>query len=138
MKDTNSDRTKTTAKIRRIARIWSIVIIVLVLTIFILEIIAEFITNQSMSEPYPWYENLQPLSLFLSVVSLAIALRWEGLGSMLNIFFVLATYGMYVAFGGSGRGLYTLPLILAPILIPGVLFLISWLRTEREPDTSHI
>jgi hypothetical protein len=137
MNDTNSDYTKTTAKIRKIARIWSIVIIVLVLTIFILEIIAEFITDQSISEPYPWYENLQPLSLFLSVVSLAIAWRWEGPGSLLSVFFVLATYGMYVAFGGSGRGLYTLPIILTPILIPGVLFLISWYRNQRKPDTGY-
>jgi magnesium-transporting ATPase (P-type) len=136
MNDANNDYTKITNKIRKIARIWSVVIIALVFIIFILEIIGEFFEDQSISEPYPWYENLQPLSLFLSVFSLAIAWRWEGLGSVLSIFFVLATYGMYVAFGGSGRGLYTLPLILTPILIPGILFLISWLRTERGTKPS--
>jgi hypothetical protein len=137
MNDTKTNYERTTNIIRKIARIWSIVIIALVLFIFIAEIIGTFVADQSMNEPYPWYENLIPLTIFLSVVGLAIAWRWEGLGSVLCIFFVVANYVMYVAFGGSDRGLYIVPLILSPILIPGILFLVSWLRTERGSKQSY-
>ena len=138
MDDTNSNYERTTNLIRRIARIWSIVIIALVLLIFIAEIIGTFVPDQSMNESYPWYENLIPLSMFLSVVGLAIAWRWEGFGSVLCIFFVIATYIMYVAFVRSDRGLYIVPLILSPILIPGILFLVSWLRIDRGSKQNYV
>ena len=137
MDDSNSNYERTTNLIRKIARIWSIVIIALTLFILIAEIIGTFVPVQSMNEPYPWYENLIPLSLVLSVVGLAIAWRWEGFGSVLCIFFVIATYVMYVAFVGNERGLYIVPLILSPILIPGTLFLVYWLRTNRGSKQSY-
>ena len=134
MDDTNSNYERTTNIIRRIARIWSIVIIALVLFIFIAEM---FVPDQSMNESYPWYENLIPLSMFLSVVGLALAWRWEFFGSVLTIISIVANYVMYIAFGGSGRGVFVVPLILLPILIPGILFLVSWLRTERGSKQSY-
>lgn len=137
MDDTNSNYERTTNIIRRIARIWSIVIIALVLLIFIAEIIGTFVPDQSMNESYPWYENLIPLSMFLSVVGLAIAWRWEVFGGVLSIICIVANYVMYIAFGGSGRGVFVVPLILLPILIPGILFLVSWLRTERGSKQSY-
>ena len=137
MDDSNSNYERTTNLIRKIARIWSIVIIALTLFILIAEIIGTFVPVQSMNEPYPWYENLIPLSLVLSVVGLAIAWRWEGFGSVLCIFFIISTYVMYVAFVRSDRGLYIVPLILLPILIPGILFLVSWLRSDRGSKQSY-
>jgi membrane protease YdiL (CAAX protease family) len=136
MDDSNSNYERKTNIIRKIARIWSIVIIALVLFIFIAEIIGTFVPDQSMNEPYPWYENLIPMSMVLSVVGLAIAWRWEGFGSVLCILFIIATYVMYVAFVRSDRGVYIVPIILLPILIPGILFLISWLRTGRGSKQS--
>ena len=136
MDDSNSNYERKTNIIRKIARIWSIVIIALVLFIFVAEIIGTFVPDQSMNEPYPWYENLIPMSMVLSVVGLAIAWRWEGFGSVLCILFIIATYVMYVAFVRSDRGVYIVPIILLPILIPGILFLISWLRTGRGSKQS--
>jgi len=138
MDDSNSNYERTTNLIRKIARIWSIVIIALTLFILIAEIIGTFVPVQSMNEPYPWYENLIPLSLVLSVVGLAIAWRWEGFGSVLCVFFVIATYVMYLAFVRSDRGIYIVPIILLPILIPGILFLVSWLRSDRVSKQSYV
>lgn len=138
MDDSNSNYERTTNLIRKIARIWSIVIIALVLFILIAEIIGTIVPVQSMNEPYPWYENLIPLSMVLSVVGLAIAWRWEGFGSVLCVFFVIATYVMYLAFVRSDRGIYIVPIILLPILIPGILFLVSWLRSDRVSKQSYV
>ena len=138
MDDSNSNYERTTNLIRKIARIWSIVIIALTLFILIAEIIGTFVPVQSMNEPYPWYENLIPLSLVLSVVGLAIAWRWEGFGSVLCVFFVIATYVMYLAFVRSDRGIYIVPIILLPILIPGILFLVSLLRSNRVSKQSYV
>ena len=138
MDDSNSNYERTTNLIRKIARIWSIVIIALTLFILIAEIIGTFVPVQSMNEPYPWYENLIPLSLVLSVVGLVIAWRWEGFGSVLCVFFVIATYVMYLAFVRSDRGIYIVPIILLPILIPGILFLVSWLRSDRVSKQSYV
>ena len=138
MDDSNSNYERTTNLIRKIARIWSIVIIALTLFILIAEIIGTFVPVQSMNEPYPWYENLIPLSLVLSVVGLTIAWRWEGFGSVLCVFFVIATYVMYLAFVRSDRGIYIVPIILLPILIPGILFLVSWLRSDRVSKQSYV
>lgn len=41
---------------------------------------------------------------------------------------------MYIAFGGQGSGFLVVPLILIPVLVPEILFLISWLRTGRVSD----
>ena len=127
----NLNYDKTTNTIHKIARIWSLVIFALALIIFIAETIEAWM-NPELFGTYPWYENLIPLSLSLGVIGLALAWRWEGFGSVLSIVCVIGNYVMYIAFGGSGRGLYFVPLILLPVLIPGNLFLISWLRTDRD------
>jgi hypothetical protein len=131
MNSENSNYHKTTNTIRKIARIWSLVIFALALIIFIAEIIEAWM-NPDLIGTYPWYENLIPLSLSLGVIGFAIAWRWEGFGSVLSIFCVIGNYVMYIAFGGRRRGLYEVPLILLPVFIPAILFLISWLRTDRD------
>jgi len=125
-----SDYDKTTNTIRKIARIWSLVIFAIALIILIAEIIEAWL-NPELINSYPWYENLIPMTLFLAVVGLSLAWRWEVFGSVLCIICIVANYVMYIAFGGSGRGLYVVPLILLPVFIPGILFLIGWLRSER-------
>jgi len=61
---------KTTATIRRIARIWSAIIIGLGVLVFIMEVIEAFSIEL---DPYPFYENLIPFTLFLGVAGLALA-----------------------------------------------------------------
>ncbi len=136
MNNENSDSDKSSITIRKIARIWSLVIFAFALIILIAEIIEAWL-NPELIGTYPWYENLIPLSLFLGVIGLMLAWRWEGFGSILSIVCVIANYVMYIAFGGGGRGLYVVPFILLPVLIPGILFLISWLRTDRDTSPKY-
>lgn len=129
----NIEYQKATSRMRKIARIWSLVIFTIAAIILIAEIFDAWM-NPELVNSYPWYENLLPITMFLAVIGLAFAWRWELIGSVLCIICLAADYLMYIAFGGSGRGLYVVPLISLPILIPGILFLISWLRTERVAD----
>lgn len=132
----NAGYFQRTSRIRKTARIWSLVIIALGMVIIIAEIVEAFL-NPELINSYPWYENLIPMTLFLAVVGLALAWRWEIFGSVLSIICVVSNYVMYIVFGGSGRGLLVVPLILLPVLIPGILFLISSLRTERGSKQSY-
>ncbi len=133
MSTTLSEYSRKTNTIRKIARIWSLVIFALGSIIFIGEIVSAFL-NPGVTGDYPWFENLIPFTLILGVIGLALAWRWEAFGSILSIVCMIANYLMYIAFGGQGRGLLVVPLILLPVLIPGILFLISWLRTEQISD----
>jgi hypothetical protein len=137
MDPSGSELHKPTKIIRKIARIWSLVIISIASFIIIAEIIGTRL-NPDLSTTYPWYENLIPLSMFLGVVGLGLAWRWEKIGSLLTIICLLATYGMYVVFGGSGRGLLVVAVILLPILSPAILFLVCWSRSDRETKTSSV
>lgn len=129
MQTIESSYEEKTNRFRRIARSWSVVIIILGTFVIIMEFLEAWM-NPGLIGTYPWYENLIPITLFLAVIGLALAWRWEVFGSVLCIICIVANYVMYIAFGGSGRGLFVVPLILLPVLIPGILFLISWLRTQ--------
>jgi hypothetical protein len=71
---------RTTRRIRRIARIWSAVIIGF--TLFM--IIAHVVVPDTNPADYPPSENLLPLAMCLSVAGLGVAWRWEGLGGAIN------------------------------------------------------
>ena len=120
----------TTTLIRRIARIWSLIIIGLGILVFIAEIIEAATTELA---PYPSYENLIPFTLFLSVVGLAVAWRWEGLGGAITVLSVLGNLFVYLLTGRGAVGIVIM--ILTPILIPGILFLVCWLRSRGRQKT---
>jgi len=70
-------------RLRWIARIWSIVIIVFTLIMLIgyaVNWVQTGMADPHAMEDYPAIENLIPLTLILSVLGLGIAWRWEGLG----------------------------------------------------------
>ena len=129
MRTIESSYEEKTNRFRRIARSWSVVIFIIGTFVLFMEILEAWM-NPGFTGTYPWYENLIPMTLFLAVIGLALAWRWEVFGCVLCIICIVANYVMYIAFGGSGRGLFVVPLILLPVLIPGILFLISWLRTQ--------
>jgi hypothetical protein len=122
----NPNREKLFYIIRRVARIWSAVIIGLGILMFIGEIIESFTTEL---DPYPIYENLIPLTLFTGVLGLALAWRWEGLGSGITIVSLIVNLGVYLITGRDAVGVVIL--ILLPIFIPGLLFLVCGLGEKR-------
>jgi len=69
--------------------------------------------------------------MFLSVLGLAIAWRWEGVGGAINVGFFLALLGLYWIIRGKFFPLRALPMFLAAV-VPGVLFLVCWWRTQSR------
>jgi hypothetical protein len=117
----------TTGQIRRIARIWSAVIIGFTL----LSIIAHVVMPDTNPADYPPSENLLPLAMCLSVAGLGVAWRWEGMGGAVNAGFFLANLGLYWVIRGKFFPSRALA-IFSLELIPGILFLVCWWRTRSR------
>jgi len=113
-------------RLRWIARIWSIVIIVftlIMLTGYAINWVQTGTADPHAMEDYPPIENLIPLTLILSVLGLGIAWRWEGLGGAINIGFFLATLAVH--FWVISPRPYTYPVAIG-LPTPGILFLVCW------------
>lgn len=118
--------TKIEFRLRRIARIWSIVIIVFTLIMLIgyaVNWVKTGTADPYAMEDYPPIENLIPLTLILSVLGLGLAWRWEGLGGAINIGFLLAC--LVVHFWLISPRPYPYPIAVA-LPTPGILFLVVW------------
>ena len=117
---------KWTRILRKIARIWGGVII----TLGVLMFISEIVESQTVElDPYPWFENLIPVTLGLAVVGLALAWKYEGIGGAAAVGFSVVNLLLYIATGRTRVA--AVAIILTPVVIPGLLFLICW-RRSRE------
>jgi hypothetical protein len=134
---TTGDR--VTKWIRWIARIWSSPIIIYALMMFI-GYAWNWVTTGTADpyavEGYPLVEALPPILMFLSVLGLGIAWRWERFGGAISLVFLLATLLILLIqrpitqdFSRSAIP-YLMSLVVA---IPGILFLVSWWRSRRQP-----
>jgi hypothetical protein len=74
---------------------------------------------------------LIPFSLLISMMGLAVAWRWEGWGSLINIFFYLAIVPLYWLLHQAWLHLSIL-VALSPAILPGVLFSVAWLLDRKE------
>ena len=117
------------SRIRRIARIWSALYLVTLVLIIIMELLY----------PHGGEEAMRPRDLVLiafipvgTFFGMALAWRWEGLGGAISTLSVLGFYvAMFILDGDLPQeGI----LILLPLIIPGVLFLISWALHRQESD----
>jgi len=120
---------RATRWMRRVARVWSLAVIGVVLAV----VVAHLIVPGPGEADYPPVENLLPLAMCLSVAGLGVAWRWEGLGGAINVGFFLVNVGLYWLLRGKFFPLWGLaPLSLA--IVPGVLFLACWWRS-RGPSS---
>ena len=119
---------RTTTWLRRIARGWSLALIGLALLVLIGNIISP---DPHAVEGYSPAENLMPLSLLLSVLALALAWRWEGLGGALNVAGFVTNLILFRIIRGEFLP-WSVVLVLSPLLIPGILFLICWGRSKGK------
>jgi len=113
-------------RLRWIARIWSIVIIVftlIMLTGYAINWVQTGTADPHAMEDYPPIENLIPLTLILSVLGLGIAWRWEGLGGAINIVFFLINTAVH--FWVISPRPYPYPVAIG-LPTPGILFLVCW------------
>lgn len=135
----NENRNQITKWTRRIARIWSFPIIVYALIMFIgyaWSWVTTGVADPYAVEGYPPIEALPPILMFLGVLGLGIAWRWERLGGAINLFFqitvillLLITRPITQDFSRSAIP-YSMAILIA---IPGILFLICWWRSRKIP-----
>ena len=134
---------RATKWIRWIARIWSSPIIVyslIMLTGYAWNWVTIGKADPYAVEGYPLVEAVPPILMFLSVLGLAIAWRWEKLGGVLALIFQLATLLVLLIqrpitqdFSRSA-----IPyLMLVVVAIPGILFLVAWRRSRRIQTISN-
>ena len=125
---------RVTKRIRRVARIWSLVIIafsLIMLTGYAWNWVTTGKADPYAVEGYPPSENLLPLAMCLSVAGLGVAWRWEGLGGAINIGFFLVNIGLYWLLRGIFFPLRAVA-ILSLAIVPGVLFLVCWWRSKSR------
>ena len=126
MESVNKNPRNLPSLIRRIARIWSIVCFGFFVFIIIMEIL------------FPhggegWRPRDVVLAVFMPVgVFLGMALAWrrEGLGGALTTLSAIGFYLAMLILDGDlpQPGVFAM---LVPVIIPGILFLISWVLHRR-------
>ena len=115
------------SRIRRIARILSVIYFVIFVFIIIMETI-----DQHGGEASPRDLVLVAFIPVGTFLGMALAWRWEGLGGVISTLSVLGFYvAMFILDGDLPQAGI---LILLPLIIPGVLFLISWALHRQESD----
>ena len=83
--------------IRTVARILSAPIIVYALLMFTgyaWSWITTGTADPHAVEDYPFIENIPPIFMFLAIIGLAIAWKWEKSGGIINLIFCFATLPM--------------------------------------------
>ena len=125
---------KIVFRLRWVARIWSAVVIGFIL-LMLVGYAWNWVTTGTADpyavEGYPPIENLPPLFMFLSVIGLGIAWRWEGLGGVITIVFQLATLLLlliYWPITHDPRPYFPLMMI----AIPGILFIVCWWQSRSR------
>jgi len=127
-------------RIRRVARIWSAPIIVyslMMLAGYSWSWVTTGTADPYAVEGYPLVEALPPILMFLSVLGLGIAWRWERLGGAITLGFELGVLLLLLMhrpitddFSRSA-----IPYLMSTVIaIPGILFLLSGWRSRTMPD----
>jgi len=133
----NGDR--ATKRIRRIARIWSFPIIVyalMMLTGYAWNWVTIGKADPYAVEGYPLVEAIPPILMFLSILGLAIAWRWEKLGGAISLGFLLATLVSLLSQGPITQDFSraAIPFLMSLVIaIPGILFLVYGCRLSKMP-----
>jgi len=137
MSSTKHTVDKATKRIRLIARIWSAVIIAYALIMFIgytVNLVTTGTADPYAEEDYPFVENLPPIFMFLAIIGLGIAWRWEKIGGIITLGFCLVTTPIILIHWPITEDLRFIgPLILVIIIaFPGILFLLYWRRSRKR------
>jgi hypothetical protein len=112
---------------RWVARIWSLGPILLTLVVILGR-------DENVVEPVPWTDWLALILIFIAVLGLAIAWRWERLGGWISVGFLVVF--MVVFLITVERSFPTWLIFLVGIGVPAGLFLISdYASTDRDLST---
>jgi hypothetical protein len=139
MTDVSDTGDRATKWIRWIARIWSSPIIVyalIMLTGYAWNLVTIGKADPYTVEGYPLIEALPPILMFLSVLGLGIAWRWERLGGAITLVFIFAALLLLLIQRPITHNFYrsTIPYLMSMLIVfPGILFLVCWWRSRRVP-----
>jgi len=133
---------RSTKRIRRMARIWSVPIILYAL-IMLIGYAWNWVTIGT-ADPYAvedvsFIEALPPILLFISALGLALAWRWEKLGSVIALVLQGATLVLLIIQSPLTDSFWrsAIPFFLVLVAaVPGILFLVSWLRSKGATSPS--
>ena len=131
-----SDR--ATKWIRLIARIWSSPIIVyalIMLTGYAWNLVTIGKADPYTVEGYPLIEAIPPILMFVSVLGLGIAWRWERFGGAITLVFIFAVLLLLLIQRPITHDFYrsAIPYLMSMVItIPGILFLVYWWRSRRK------
>lgn len=132
----NGSRERVTKWIRWIARVWSFPLIAGALLVFAGNVwswVSKGVADPYAVESYAAIEALPPILLFVSILGLGIAWRWEQWGGTIAAVFQLATLAVLLLYSPIARDFprsgipYLLWLI---VTIPAILFLVCWWRSR--------
>jgi len=135
----NSDSSNlTTKKIRWIARIWSIPIIVYTLIVLIgaaWNLLTTGVADPYAVEDYTLVGDLAPLFILMGIVGLGVAWFRERLGGTVTVAFQIIAISLSLFqrpitqdFASSA-----VPILVAILVaIPGILFLVCWRRSTKR------
>ena len=133
----DESRGRAITRIRWIARVWSIPIIAYAL-LMLIGYAWNWVTlgppDPYAVEGYPLIEALPPIFMFLSILGLGIAWRWELAGGVITVAFLLATILLLIIRIPITRDFprSAIPYVLSAIVAtPGVLFLICGWRSRK-------
>ncbi len=138
----NDHHNQSTQWLRWGARIWSLPIIVYALLMFT-GYTWNWVTT-GVADPYavedvPLIEMLPPIFMFLSVVGLGIAWRWERWGGMISIAFQLAALAVLLIDRPITHAITrdfprsAIPYLMAMVItIPGVVFLVCGWQSRNQ------
>jgi len=132
----NGSRDRATKWIRSIARIWSLPLMggaLLVLVGIAWSWLTAGVADPYAVEDYPPTEALPPIFMFLSILGLGIAWRWERLGGTIALVFQLAALPFLFIHSPLTQDFprLAIPYLLSMMVaIPGVLFLVCWWRSK--------
>jgi len=139
MRSVSDSGERAAKRIRRVARVWSAPIIVYSLMMFAgysWNLVTTGTADPYAVEGYPLIEALPPILMFLSVLGLGIAWRWERLGGLITLGFELGVLLLLLMqrpitddFSRSA-----IPYLMSTVItIPGILFLVCGWRSRRMP-----
>ena len=117
-----------TARIRGMAKVWSLLVFVLALILILMPR-----RETALKATQTPIDRLIPLALLISMLGLAIAWRSEGLGTLINLGFYLAVVPIYRLIHNEWIH-FSLMVGLSPVILPGVLFGVAWLLDWRAEE----
>ena len=110
--------------IRRIARIWDAIVIVLMLPITIAEVVLPHVDEQVQTSEWVMLAFLP----FGAVVGLILAWWWEGVGGGITVVSSLISLVIFLVVRDEFRPGFLIPLL--AFAIPGILFLVYWFMSR--------